>query len=63
VLRGLLKSNAAVSRNLCAVCFVVPLSDSETTRQTARKLSACTALLGSFFTLQRDLYLALTIRS
>ena len=40
--------NAAVSRNLCAVCLVVKWNDSDTTRQTARKLSVCTALLDAF---------------
>ena len=40
--------NAAVSRNLCAVCLVVQWNDSDTTRQTARKLSVCTALLDAF---------------
>ena len=44
MLRVLFWSNAAVSRNLCAVRLVVKLSDSETTRRTARKLSVCTAL-------------------
>ena len=37
--------NAAVSRNSRAVCLVVKMSDSDTTRQTARELSVCTALL------------------
>jgi len=47
------------------------LSDSETTRQTARKLSACTALLEYYTSLRANslgllilqLYLYLTIRS
>ena len=49
--------NAAVSRNLCAVRLVVKLSDSETTRRTARKLSVCTALLDAF-----SLYLSIVYK-
>ena len=37
--------NVSLSRNLCAVCIVVQWSDSETTMQTARKLSVCSDLL------------------
>ena len=37
---GFISSNASFSRNLCVVGFVVKLSDSETTKPTARKLSA-----------------------
>ena len=40
--------NAAVSRNLCGICFVVKWSDSDTTKRIPRKLSVCTALLGYF---------------
>jgi hypothetical protein len=35
--------NAQLTRNLCAVGFVVKLSDSETTKPTARKLSSAAA--------------------
>ena len=50
--------NAAVSRNLCAVCLVVQWNDSDTTRQTARKLSACTALLASLVFKSRTYHVA-----
>ena len=42
---GFISSNAAISRNLCGGGLVVKWSDSDTTRPTPRKLSACIALL------------------
>ena len=40
--------NAKFSRNLCGVCLVVKWNDSDTTRQTPRKLSVCNFLLEYF---------------
>ena len=42
------ESNAKFSRNLCGVCLVVKWNDSDTTRQTPRKLSVCNFLLEYF---------------